>query len=242
MKISAGSDVGICRSSNQDSYSIGELSNGGAWAVVCDGMGGHAGGNVASSMAAEKIASDIRTNLKESMSFASVKNILESAIVSANMDIFDRAAGDDTLSGMGTTVVAAVCMNGRCVAANVGDSRCYLISEKNISQITRDHSLVQEMIDAGILTPSEAENHPNKNIITRALGIEEDVSVDFVEINVSVGDKLLLCSDGLSNMVNDAEMIDCTGDEDVFNYSSRLIALANEHGGTDNITAVVLAV
>lgn len=242
MKISAGSDVGICRSSNQDSYKIGELPNGGAWAVVCDGMGGHAGGNVASSMAAEKIDSDIKANLKESMSFSSVKNILESAIVSANIDIFDRAASDHTLFGMGTTVVAAVCMNGRCVVAHVGDSRCYLISEKNISQLTKDHSFVQEMLDAGILTPSQAENHPNKNIITRALGIEDDVSVDFIETDVSDGDKLLLCSDGLSNMVNEAEMIECMEDSDVFNYSSRLISLANEHGGTDNITAVVLAV
>lgn len=240
MKISAGSDVGRCRSSNQDAYRIGELS-GGAWAVVCDGMGGHSGGSVASQIAVEKIAAYIQTNLKESMSSYSVRNILESAIVSANADIFDTAAADSTLKGMGTTVVAVVCLNNFCVVAHVGDSRCYRLSVNGVTQVTKDHSLVQELVDAGVLAPEQAENHPQKNIITRALGIEDDVTVDFNDISVAQGDKLLLCSDGLSNHVSESELIDCTADTDVFNYAARLIALANEHGGRDNITAVVIA-
>lgn len=240
MKISAGSDTGRLRSSNQDSYKIGELE-GGAWAVVCDGMGGHSGGNVASSIAVERIERDLKSNLKENMAVSSVKNVLESAIASASADIFDRAAEQQELLGMGTTVVAAVCINGSCVIAHVGDSRCYLLSDGKLNLLTKDHSLVQELVDAGIITPETAQTHPNKNIITRALGTDNDVRVDFTDISLSSGDKLLLCSDGLTNMVSETEIVDCISGEDVFNYSAKLIALANEHGGTDNITAVILA-
>lgn len=242
MKISARTDTGKIRQSNQDSYAMGELPDGGAWAVVCDGMGGHAGGNIASAIATERISSEIKSNFRESMSASSVKNMLESAIVSANLDIIDRTEKDTELKGMGTTVVAAFCVGGQCVIANVGDSRCYLISGGAVSQITKDHSLVQELVDAGLISPEEAVIHPRKNIITRALGIEDDVEVDFTEIKLNQGDMLLLCSDGLSNHVSAKEIIECTCDGEVFDYSERLITLANKNGGSDNITAVVIAV
>ena len=210
MKISAGTDVGMVRASNQDSYAIGELP-GGAWAVVCDGMGGHVGGNVASKLAADRISACIVDNFRREMSVSSIKNVLESAIVSANADIFDKAQKESELFGMGTTAVVAVCLNNRCVIAHVGDSRGYYVADGKITQVTKDHSLVQEMVDAGIITPEEAKNHPRKNIITRALGGSYD---DVIVENIS-------------------------GD-DIHNFADRLIKLANENGGKDNITAVIM--
>lgn len=239
MKISAGTDTGRIRTSNQDSYAIGELPSG-AWAVVCDGMGGHSGGNVASAMAVEVIEDRIKSNVRASMSELSVKNMLESAIVTANADIFDRSQKEAQLSGMGTTAVVAVCMGSRAIIANVGDSRCYLLRGDTVSQITKDHSLVQELVDAGTITADEAQHHRMKNIITRALGLEDDVMIDFFDTDFLSGDKLLLCSDGLTNHVPDEKLSSIISANEAFDYSDKLIKEANENGGTDNITAVVL--
>lgn len=240
MRISAGTDTGRVRQSNQDSYAIGELPDGGAWAVVCDGMGGHAGGNVASSLAVKRISEDIKSNYRSGMKPSSVKNMLETAVVAANADVFDAAIKSNELRGMGTTVVAAVCSSDLCVVAHVGDSRCYRISEGKIIQVTKDHSLVQELVDAGVITPEEAINHPRKNIITRALGTNDDIEVDFSDFFISDGDILLICTDGLTNHVSDEDIKKCFSDSNAFDYSDRLIKLANENGGSDNITAVVI--
>lgn len=240
MKISAGTDVGMMRSNNQDAYAIGELP-GGAWAVVCDGMGGHAGGNIASKIAVDKISDCIKSNFRKGMSSASVRNVLESAIVSANGDIFDRAHKDAELQGMGTTAVVAVCIEGTAVIAHVGDSRCYYVTGDIITQVTKDHSLVQEMVDAGLISAEDAEKHPHKNIITRALGGNyDDVEVDFNDIFLSSGDMLLLCSDGLTNHVPDDILLENLSGEDFHNFADRLIKLANAEGGSDNITAVIM--
>ncbi|MBR5233410.1 MAG: Stp1/IreP family PP2C-type Ser/Thr phosphatase [Clostridia bacterium] len=240
MKISAGTDVGMIRSGNQDSYAIGELE-GGAWAVVCDGMGGHAAGNVASEMAVEKISTCIKSNFRQGMSVASIKNVLESAIVTANADIYDKAQKNQELEGMGTTAVVSVCLGNKCVIAHVGDSRCYYVSGNTITQITKDHSLVQEMIDAGLITPEEAECHPRKNIITRALGgCYDDVEVDFNDLVISEGDMIVLCTDGLTNHVDENTILENISGDDIHNFADRLIRIANENGGRDNITAVVM--
>lgn len=239
MKISAGTDVGKVRSSNQDSYAIGELPSG-AWAAVCDGMGGHSGGNVASAMATDVISDRIRDNVRPSMSVHSVRNMLESAVVTANADIFDRSRKEQELKGMGTTSVVAVCTDHRATIANVGDSRCYLIRGNTIEQITKDHSLVQDLVDAGVISAEEADSHPMKNIITRALGLEDDVDVDFYDMSLEAGDKLLLCSDGLTNHVTEDEILCLINSNETFDYAQKLINAANERGGTDNITAVIL--
>lgn len=241
MKISAKTDVGMLRSSNQDAYVTGELPSGGIWAVVCDGMGGHNGGNVASAMASELIAEGIRNNFRAGMSTASVKNMLESAFVSANIDIYERAQKQEELAGMGTTAVAAVCFDGRCVIAYVGDSRCYVIRNSAATQVTTDHSLVQELLDAGLITKEEAKTHPMKNMITRALGLEDDVTVDFVDGDTEKGDMLLLCSDGLTNHVSEEEIIKSLGNGEFEDYAATLVDIANKNGGSDNITAVILA-
>ncbi len=240
MKISAGTDVGIVRQNNQDAYRHGELP-GGVWAIVCDGMGGHAGGNVASSIAVERISSCIENNFRDTMNSVSIKNMLESAIISANIEISDKAKKDSSLKGMGTTVVVAVCVGDSAVIAHVGDSRCYYISDSVVKFVTKDHSLVQELVDAGYITPEEAKTHPRKNIITRALGADmDDVDVEFNDLMLLNGDLLVLCSDGLSNHVTPEEIIENTASDDVHNYADRLIRLANNKGGTDNITAVLI--
>ena len=240
MQISAKTDVGRHRQTNQDAFITGELPDSSVFAVVCDGMGGHAGGSVASDKATYRIAAEIKKNYRENMTSASVKNMIESAVVLANLDITDESANNSELEGLGTTAVVAVVTQSVCVVANVGDSRCYHIHNGEISQVTKDHSLVQEMVDAGLISAQDAANHPRKNIITRALGIAEDVNIDFFDVDFASDDKLLLCSDGLSNHISDdgmAKLItetaaDCCADE--------LVALANQNGGKDNITAVVV--
>ena len=142
---------------------------------------------------------------------------------------------------MGTTAVVTVCLDSKCVVAHVGDSRCYHVTDNTITQITKDHSLVQEMIDAGLITPEEAENHPRKNIITRALGgTYDDVEVDFNDLELSDGDMLVLCTDGLTNHVPDSIILENISGDDIHNFADRLISIANENGGRDNITAVIM--
>ncbi|MCD7828702.1 MAG: Stp1/IreP family PP2C-type Ser/Thr phosphatase [Clostridiales bacterium] len=241
MKLSAFTDTGRVRSSNQDSYAIGELPDGGAWAVVCDGMGGHAGGNVASSVAVNVISEDIKEGFRNNMSLGFARNMLMSSINAANAAIIRQADENDELRGMGTTVVAALCYGEKAVVAHVGDSRCYHISDGEISQVTHDHSLVQELVDAGYITKDQANSHPNKNIITRALGVNENVDIDFYEVRLEDNDILLLCTDGLTNHVTEEEIIECTSGENISNYSTELVSRANDNGGTDNITAVIIA-
>lgn len=239
MKISAKTDRGMLRQSNQDAYAIGELTQG-AWAVVCDGMGGHLGGNVASAMARDVITDRIKDNVRINMSAVSVRNMLESAIVTANADIYDRSHKEASLAGMGTTCVAAVCINSVAVIANVGDSRCYLLRGDTITQLTKDHSYVQALVDAGTITPEEANEHHMKNMITRALGLEDDIDVDFFDVEITEGDRLLLCSDGLTNHVSNEKMLNLINGSEAFDYADKLVKEANKNGGTDNITVVVM--
>lgn len=240
MQISANTDVGRHRQSNQDAYIVDKLSDGTVFAVVCDGMGGHAGGNIASNIAVNRIESEIKKNYRDNMGSASIKNMIESAVVHANLDIIDEAEQNRELEGMGTTAVIAVISSMGSVVANIGDSRCYHISEDNITQITKDHSLVQEMVDSGLISADDAANHPRKNIITRALGISEDVKTDFFDVDIKNNDKLLLCTDGLTNHVSDSAVNQIIEQVDASISADALISLANLNGGTDNITAVVI--
>ena len=242
MKITAKTDVGKVRANNQDSYSAGEMSDGSAWAVVCDGMGGAAGGNIASTMAVKQISHSIEGCYRHDMRPSSIKNVLESAITNANTAVYDRSVAEPSLSGMGTTCVAVIIVDSVAYIAHVGDSRAYLISKSgSIRRLTRDHSVVQNLIESGSLTPEEAEHYPGKNIITRAIGVEPDVRIDFLEETVSEDDIILLCSDGLTNFLSDEEIKDILLDSSGFEYSSRLVNDANDKGGGDNITVVTIA-
>lgn len=242
MRVTAKTDIGKVRSSNQDSYSAGELPGGVAWAVVCDGMGGANGGNVASSVSVRMISHSIDEGYRNGMRPSSIRNMLESAISGANACVFDMAKNDETLTGMGTTCVAALIADGMVYISHVGDSRAYIISKGGtLRQLTRDHSVVQNLLETGSITSEEAKNYPGKNIITRALGVEETVCVDFCEEEFSQDDILLICTDGLTNFVSDEDIINATSDGKYFEYAERLVELANSHGGGDNITVVSIS-
>lgn len=241
MRIVAKTDVGSVRPNNQDSYAAGELPNSVAWAVVCDGMGGASGGNVASSTAVKIISERITSLYKDGMSYNAIKNLLTSAIAAANIEVFDESKSNDNLAGMGTTVVAAIIADKSVYVAHAGDSRAYILSNGVLNQITKDHSFVQEMVDRGRLTPDEAKDDPRKNIITRALGVENELRVDFCEEFIEKDGVVLICTDGLTNYVSNEEIISLTSDGKFNDFAERLVDKANENGGGDNITVVTLS-
>lgn len=241
MQIIGKTDVGIVRESNQDTFFYDNLSETAFFAVVCDGMGGANAGNIASECAVRTISDYLKRSYKSGMTTNQIENILRCAVVTANSAIFKMSIKDENLKGMGTTVVLLLVEGNMGYVLHVGDSRLYTYTSENLSQITVDHSIVQNMIDSGKITPNEAKNHPSKNIITRALGVNEDVSADLDFINVVSGDIILLCSDGLTNYVSEEEIavILSTFDESVAN---RLVDKANFSGGGDNITAVAIKI
>lgn len=232
-------DVGLMRTINQDSIfastqPIGKLPN---LFIVADGMGGHKAGDVASREAIERFVKYACTT-----HMSDPANILDAGIISVNKDIFDMANSNRDYSGMGTTFVAASLVENHVYIANVGDSRLYLIG-RDIRQITRDHSLVEDMVRMGVLEREEARTHYKKNVITKAIGVADDKTStpDIFEIEVENGDKLLLCSDGLTNMVEDYDIKKIVKDNDSIEDAVReLIRQANENGGKDNISAILI--
>lgn len=238
MRIYSATDVGQKRKMNQDyvfasADPVGNLPN---LFVVADGMGGHNAGDYASSHAVWTLVDEIR----EDADFNPVK-VIRHAIESANTQIIDQAQSNERLRGMGTTMVVATIVGHYAYIANVGDSRLYVI-DKQIQQITKDHSLVQEMVRMGEINAEEARNHPDKNIITRALGAEKTVDIDFFDLRLEPGCVVLMCSDGLSNMVEDQkiEEIISSSDKNLEEKGEILISEANRNGGKDNIAIVLI--
>ena len=241
MKIHSKIDIGKVRSSNQDAFFVGEIAKDTVVAIVCDGMGGANAGNVASETAVKLIFEYIANSFRKNMSLIDISNLLKNAVKSVNMEIFDIVSKNSMLSGMGTTAVIAIVTEKFAVIANVGDSRAYLVNNK-ISQITRDHSIVQTLIESGKITEEDAKIHPRKNVITRAIGAEEDVAVDCDIIDLNIGDSVLLCTDGLSNFVDEAEILKIFKKNDISKVADKLVTLANANGGGDNITVVTVTV
>ncbi|HZJ77449.1 MAG TPA: Stp1/IreP family PP2C-type Ser/Thr phosphatase [Clostridia bacterium] len=241
MKIVAKTDIGVVRDSNQDCYSIGELPGGVAWAVVCDGMGGALGGDVASSTAVKMISEKIASCYHDGMSSNSIKNILVSAIESTNTCLYDMSVANDSLAGMGTTVVAAIVTNDLACIAHAGDSRAYKVSSEAIIQLTKDHSVVQALVENGQITQDEAKVHPRKNIITRALGVDESIEIDFCEEPITDNDTILICTDGLTNYLETDEIYAIARSVDHYQFAEELVKIANSKGGGDNITVVAIA-
>lgn len=241
MKIVAKTDIGLKRESNQDSYAAGELPGAVAWAVVCDGMGGAAGGNYASSTAVKIISERITSSYREGMSASSIRNMFTSVIAAANISVYDMSKADPELTGMGTTVVVAIVADNNVYVAHAGDSRAYILSDGSLNQLTKDHSIVQEMIDYGTLTPDEAKVDPRKNIITRALGVDSELRIDFDIADIDKNDVLILCTDGLTNFVEPQEIYELTDDGKFYEYAERLVDRANSNGGGDNITVVTVS-
>ena len=238
MKSYSITDVGQKRTVNQDfvftsETPVGNLPN---LFVVADGMGGHKAGDFASSYAVEVLLSTIR----EDENSNPVK-IIRAAIENANTQLLREASDNETMSGMGTTMVLVTIVGHYAYVANVGDSRLYLVDENKISQITKDHSLVEEMVRMGEISRDDARNHPDKNIITRALGAGRDVDVDFFDIRLTPGDILLLCSDGHSNMVPDEDIRQVIRTSETLEETGRrLVSMANDNGGRDNIAVVLV--
>ena len=237
--ISAKTDVGKVRDENQDAYAVGHLPDG-VFAVVCDGMGGAAGGQIASSTAAEVFSSAFPASYESASSERSLKSMLTVLADKANAAVYDLSLRNPDLKGMGTTIVAAVLEPARISVVHAGDSRAYLLRDGEITQLTRDHSMVQMLVDNGYISEEQAEHHMYKNIITRALGTEATVQVDFAEFPAQERDAILLCSDGLTNYVSISEIKQILSQEDLDNAVSSLVDTANKNGGGDNITAVVL--
>ena len=227
------------RTDNQDAYFAGKITDDAVFAVVCDGMGGANAGNVASELAVRHISEYVIRSYRDGMDMTDTEKTLKNAIVSANISLYDKAVNNAELAGMGTTAVAAFVKDGTAVIAHVGDSRIYLVNGE-IKQLTRDHSVVQSLIESGKITPEDAKVHPRKNVITRALGAEENVAVDSDCLNLSNGDTLLLCSDGLTNFLDDKDILKVFQNNDISAVAERLVEEANENGGGDNITVVTV--
>lgn len=240
MKLVGNTHVGMVRAKNEDTYRYGILNDGTAWALVCDGMGGVHGGQLASTIAADMVSEKIKKCYNPSMSVSSLENLLLSAVSTANVIVYDRGDIDVSLKGMGTTIVAAVVKNNEACIAHVGDSRAYITDGKEIRQITKDHSLVQEMYDSGKITLEEFESHPQKNIITRAMGVNEEVEIDFDYVCVNENEAIILCTDGLSGFVDEKSMLRIYNETELEQLADRYIDEANKAGGKDNITVVVM--
>lgn len=239
MKTFSITDVGMVREVNQDyvfcyENPIGQVSN---LFLVADGMGGHKAGDYASRYCVEKVVESIKNG-----TIRSPISIMERAIQEANAAVYSKAESEETLNGMGTTIVAATILGSELYIANVGDSRAYLIRE-GIHQITEDHSLVEAMIQSGDIDRKDARLHPNKNVITRAIGTSATVQADFFEISVEEGDVLLICTDGLTNMIEDDEICQIIKrDTDLKKVGTELVRVANANGGRDNIGIVLVQI
>lgn len=239
MKIVGKTDIGMVRETNQDAFKIVALGQRAGFALVCDGMGGVNGGDRASSIAKAEISESIKASFTEGMDEKEIRNVMLRAIDAANQKIYQTAREHPDLTGMGTTVVLAILYGGRAYVAHVGDSRLYRFQGGGLEQLTKDHSRVQELVDRGMITQEEARVHPEKNMITRAVGIGPDVNVDFLTVPFGLGDRLLLCSDGLSNVCADEEIADVLKAQRAEQAVETLIKLANMGGGNDNITVVI---
>ena len=238
MRVYSATNIGMKRKMNQDyvfatADPVGNLPN---LFVVADGMGGHNAGDYASSHAVTSMVEEIR----QDADFNPVK-VIRHAIETANTEIIEQAQKDEKLRGMGTTMVVATIVGQYAYVANVGDSRLYVV-DKQLRQITRDHSLVQEMVRMGEITAEEARNHPDKNIITRALGAERTVDIDFFDLKLEPDSTILMCSDGLSNMVEDSKLEEIILDqtEELPKKGEKLLKEANQNGGKDNIAVILV--
>lgn len=245
--VSAGlTDVGRKRNHNEDSFLVDDELQ---LYVVADGMGGHAGGGTASRIAVETIDRELR-KVREAqdnpfdvvcgLQESPLPEAIRSAVERACLNIFNTAQEDPRLAGMGTTVISLLVKGDNAFFAHVGDSRAYLVRGDLIQQISEDHSLVNEQIKAGMITPEEAKHSRYKNIITRSVGFEEEVQVDVMGLVAESGDTFILCSDGLANMIEDRELLEVVRQCQLPEIPKRLIDMANERGGDDNITVIVV--
>ena len=240
MQYWAMTDPGCVRTQNQDAY-IAEMLDDALLCVVCDGMGGAKSGNVASALAAEIFAQAVKSIRKPAMSQKDVDTMLVNAVKLTNFTVYDQAMSFEDFAGMGTTLAAMLVEGKRVTIVNVGDSRVYRINADGINQVTKDHSLVQMMVDRGELTPEAARAYPGKNMITRAVGTEATVQCDIFHLEPEWEETLLMCTDGLTNLVDDQEILfEIMYNEDRQACCRRLLDIALSRGAPDNVTCILV--
>lgn len=234
-------DVGGVRTQNQDSYYIDLIPEDRmSILVVCDGMGGAKAGNIASEMAVGAYVEELKDELRPQMTAKQLEKAVRRALEYANESVHEKSRSSSEYSGMGTTLVSCITIGNTALVVNVGDSRAYLINNKGIEQITRDHSMVEELVERGEITREEAKKHPSKNLITRALGTGSRIHGDFYTVKLKNGDHILLCSDGVSNILSDQELLyEVIHNEEKETCCQRLINMVKERGAPDNATVVV---
>lgn len=241
MKIAALTDIGSCRQENQDNYCAQQLTDGSAWRIVCDGMGGANGGRVASRIATQTMLQYFQKQL-HTLRPGDEKQFIMHGFDLTNRAVYDKATSDPEMLGMGTTGVCAYVYGGMAHIVHAGDSRAYLLHEGTIRQLTRDHSMVQQLVDSGQITREQAAMHPQKNLITRALGVSASIVPEYSRCEVAVGDILLLCTDGLTNMIPDQEIALLLQETSFFDAPGVLVDRALQGGGQDNITVLLMGV
>lgn len=243
MKYWGVSDPGCTRTQNQDTYQVETLNRNTLLCVVCDGMGGAKSGNVASTLAADVFVQEVKRSWKSDMDPEALDQMLRGAVKLANFTVHDQSQQFEEFTGMGTTLVAALIQGKHATVINVGDSRCYSVTADGVRQLTTDHSLVQMMIQRGELTPERAKNYPGKNLITRAIGTEPVVECDIFHRRLISGECLLLCTDGLSNLLDDQEILfEVVHGANKQSSCERLLAIAKNRGAPDNVTCVLIQV
>lgn len=236
-------DPGCVRTQNQDAYQIEQLDRNTLLCVLCDGMGGAKSGNIASTLAVDVFVQEIKRTYSGSMDKEKVDQMLRSAVKLANFTVYDQAAQFEEFSGMGTTLAAVLVRGKEATIVNVGDSRVYAVDKNGIYQLTRDHSLVQMMVERGDLSPEMARSYPGKNFITRAVGTETIAECDLFHHKLERGDCLLLCSDGLSNMMDDQEILfEVVHGVSKQQCCQRLLDIAKNRGAPDNVTSVLIQI
>ena len=241
MKIAAITDIGSCRQENQDNYCAQQLAGGTAWGIVCDGMGGVNGGRIAARIATDTMQQYFARHMK-ALQPGMEKTFLMRGFDITNRAVYEKSTSDPEMQGMGTTGVCAYASRGMAHVVHAGDSRAYLFHAGGLRQITRDHSMVQQLVDSGQITREQAAVHPQKNLITRALGVSANIVPEYNRCEIEEGDILLLCTDGLTNMVPVDQMEKLLVQGPFYDTPDRLIEAANANGGSDNITALLLAV
>ena len=243
MQYWALTDPGAVRSQNQDTYQVISLDKNTLLCVVCDGMGGAKSGNVASTLAADVFTQEVKRSWSSDMDPEALDRMLRGAVKLANFTVYDQALQFEDFNGMGTTLVALLLQGKQATIVNVGDSRAYLIDSDGIKQVTTDHSLVQMMIARGELAPEKAKHYPGKNLITRAIGTEPQVSCDVFHRKVEKGACFLLCTDGLSNLMDDQEILfEVLHCQEKSQCCEQLLDIVKKRGAPDNVTSILVTV
>ncbi len=240
MQVFAKTEIGHIRKENQDAVIVKKMNDGAVVAVICDGMGGMSSGGEASELACNEIFNRIATGYRSEANFNSLRNLMLSALNAANAIVYQRSCDSTDTEGMGTTCVASIVKNDVALFVNIGDSRAYLIEGEEVTQITKDHTIVEMLKDQGKITDDEVYMHPHRNIITRAIGIESNLEIDYYEVDLEENAKILLCTDGLSQYCSNECIYSMIKDNTLEEAVKKCIDFALSEGGKDNITVALI--